>query len=121
MVDNEQGDLVPQLVKSFEEFLGDGGRKALERLVKQQHPHVAGERTRNRHHLLLAAGQKIGRHVPALGKSREKGDDTVVLPMNTRAGKSLEAAEREIVGHRHAGEQATSLRHIANATAGDLG
>jgi len=35
-------------------------RQALERLVEQQYPHVAGQRAGHRDHLLLAAGEVIG-------------------------------------------------------------
>ncbi len=41
VLDNDDRELVAQLVERFEQFLHHRGREALERLVQQQHAHVA--------------------------------------------------------------------------------
>ena len=83
--------------------------------------HVAGKRARDRDHLLLAAGQIVCGHAPAFGKPRKERDDAVIVPMNAGAGDAFEPAERQVVGHRHAGEQAAPLRHVSDAAPRDLG
>ena len=55
MVDDDDRDLLAQLVEALEQLLDHGRRQTLERLVEQKHANVAGQRARNRHHLLLAA------------------------------------------------------------------
>src|SRR5262249_5561225 len=67
MVNNDQRDLLSEPVENFEQFLSDGGRKSLERLIKQEHLHVAGQCAGNGDHLLFATGQIVGRRIPAFG------------------------------------------------------
>ena len=85
MIDDDHRDLLAQPVEGFEQLLGDGGRKPLERLVEQKHPHVAGERARDGDHLLLAARQIVGRRVASAAPSRGKNcDDSLVAPNESR-------------------------------------
>ena len=42
MVNDDQRDLLSEPVENFEQFLSDGRRKSLERLIKREHLHVAG-------------------------------------------------------------------------------
>src|SRR6059058_376201 len=58
--------------------------------------------------------------MPALGQSREIRGNALVIPVNAGAGHPLEAAERQIIGNAHAGEQTSALRYISDATARDL-
>src|SRR3954462_776111 len=121
MVDDDDRDLVAELIEALEELLDDGRREALERLVEEEHAHVAGERAGDRHHLLLAAGEEIGGGVEALGETREVGEDALEVPAHAMAGLALEAAELEVLRHRHAGEQPAALRDVADAEARDFG
>src|SRR5207244_5015527 len=52
MLDDEDGDLAPQLVERLEDLLDDGRGESLEGLVEEEQLHVAGQRTRDRDHLL---------------------------------------------------------------------
>src|SRR6266849_6167639 len=56
VLDDENGNLVPQLVERLEDFFYHRGCESLERLVEEQQPNVAGESARDGYHLLLAAG-----------------------------------------------------------------
>ena len=87
------------LSNALEQLLDDGRREALERLVEQQHAHVAGQRARDRHHLLLAAGEVVGRACRRRSReAREEVEDALVRSQRTPcAGLALEAAELEVV------------------------
>src|SRR3954470_14428644 len=63
VVDDDDRDLAAELVEALEELLDDGRSEALEGLVEEEHAHGAGERARDRDHLLLAAGEEVGRRV----------------------------------------------------------
>src|SRR3954471_16376219 len=119
MIDDHHGDLIAQPVERLEQLLGDRGRQALEWLVEKQQAYVAGKRARHRHHLLLAAREIVSPRVPALRQPREDPDDPLVVPVHAFAGLPFEAAEREVVGNGHAGEQAPALRHVSDAAPGD--
>ena len=110
------------LSNALEQLLDDGRREALERLVEQQHAHVAGQRAGDRHHLLLAAGEIVGRACRSArarrGKNSKMRSSSQCTPC---AGLALEAAELEVVGAPHAGEQPAALRHVADAEPRDLG
>ena len=114
-------DLVAELVEALEELLDDGGGESLERLVEQEHAHVARQRAGDRHHLLLAARQEVGRRIEALADAREIVEDALEIPAHAAPGLAPEAAELEVLGDRHAGEQAAALRHVAETEARDLG
>src|SRR5207237_4848684 len=58
--------------------------------------------------------------MPALDQSRKIRGNALVVPVNAGAGHPLEAAERQIIGNAHAGEQTSALRYISDATARDL-
>src|SRR3954447_4328985 len=77
VVDDDDGDFFAQAVEGLEQLLDHGRREPLERLVQQQHPHVAGQRARDRDHLLLAAGKIIRRAVEPLADSRKVFVDTL--------------------------------------------
>ena len=120
MVDDDDRDLVPELVEAFEQLLDHRRRQALERLIQQQHAHVARQSARDRHHLLLAAGEIIGRLVQPLLDAREIFEDALEIPARADAGFALQAAELEILRDAHAGEKSAALRHIADAEPRDL-
>ncbi len=113
----------PQQVEHFEQFEDHGRRQALERLVQQQKFYVARHGARRRHHLLLAAGQVVRRNVHALFQARKIFEDPLLAPYHAVAavGLARQAAEREILPHRHAGEQTATLRHVADAHPRDIG
>ena len=75
MLDDDHGDFAAQLVERLEQLLDDRRRKPFERLVEQEHAHVARQRARDRHHLLLAARQEIRRRVEprSAGAGRTRG------------------------------------------------
>ena len=80
-------------------------------------------RARHRDHLLLAAGEIVRRDMHALLQAREVLEDLLLVPHHAVAavGLAREPAEREVFPHRHAGEQAAALRHVADAEARDVG
>src|SRR3954464_9554669 len=96
VVDNDDGDFLAQPVEGFEQLLDHCGRQALERLVEQQHPHVAGQRARHRDHLLLATGKIIRRAVEPLANSREILVDALPAPVHAMAGLPLQPAKLQI-------------------------
>ena len=73
------------------------------------------------HHLLLAAGEIVSRAIEPFMDSREILVDALAGPVNAVAGLTLQAAELKVLFDAHAGEQATALRHIADAELGILG
>ena len=83
---------------------------------------MPGQRARDRDHLLLAAGEIVRRDVHALLQAREIFEDLLLAPHHAVAavGRAREAAEREVLGDRHAGEQAAPLRHVADAEPRDV-
>src|SRR6516164_10110222 len=113
MVHNDHRDLVAHAIERLEQFFHYRRGETLKWFVEQQHAHVASERAGNGYHLLLAAGEIVGRHAPSVRQAWKEGENPLVVPMDTRTGVALEAAEREVVGNRHAGEQPAPLRHIA--------
>src|SRR3954454_17114499 len=117
VIDDDDGDFPAQTVEGFEQLLDDRGRQALERLVEQQHPHVAGQRAPHRDHLLLATGEVIGGTVEPLANTRKVFVDALARPVHAVSGLPFQAAEFEILLDAHAREQAAALRHIADAEA----
>src|SRR4249919_85125 len=104
MVDDDYCDFMPEPVEDFKKFFSDDWRKSLEWLIEQQHAHVACQRTCDRHHLLLAARQIIGRRAPTFSQSRKNGNDAFIVPMNSVSGIAFKATEYQVVRHGHACE-----------------
>src|SRR4051812_27645722 len=115
VVDDDDGDFLAQPVEGFEQLLDHCGRQALERLVEQQHPHIAGQRARHRDHLLLATGKIIRRAFEPLANAWKVFVDALPGPVHAMAGLPLQPAELQILLDAHAREQAAALRHIADA------
>ena len=121
VVDDDDRDLVAQLVEALEQLLDDRRREALEGLVEQEHAHVAGERARDRHHLLLAAGEVVGRRASARAMRGKKAKMRSTSQRTPWPVWRLQAAELQVLRHRHAGEEPAPLRHVADAAPRDLG
>ena len=51
---------------------------------------------------------------------REELEDAVLVPVLAGAGAPAQAAQHQVLGNAHAGEQAAPLGHVADAEAGDL-
>src|SRR3712207_3273893 len=115
MVDNDDRNLMAELVETLEELLDDSRSKTFEGLVQEQHLHVAREGACDRHHLLLAAGEKIRRGVEPLTDAREVLEDPVQIPPDAMACLALESPELKILSHSHSGKEPASLRHITNS------
>src|SRR6202050_1551270 len=93
-------------------LLHDDRSEAFERFIEQKQRRISRQGTRNRQHLLLAAGKLITEIAPALGEAGEKIVDScqVPAPLARRHGK--------ILLHRQRGEDFALLRHPADASAG---
>ena len=123
VVDDDDRDLVAQPVERLEQLLrrppatrpSNGSSSSSTRTSPD-------ERAGDRHHLLLAAREIVGRRVAAArggaGSIRRCARQSQCTPVPVWR---LQAAEREVLGDRHAGEQAPALRHVADAEARDLG
>ena len=55
-----------------EQFLDEDRREALKRLVEQDNARIEDQRTADREHLLLAAGELVAEIAAALGEAREQ-------------------------------------------------
>ena len=72
LLDDEHGAArLAQRGDVLHDALDDHGREAERRFIQQQQPWPRHRRTRERHHLLLAAGQCARKLAAALAKDRE--------------------------------------------------
>ena len=69
----------------------------------------------DRHHLLLAAGERAGGLAPPLGEPRKQGEHLVEAVGIFGRRAFGEGAELEILGDRHGAEQLPALRHQRKA------
>ena len=113
--------LLAQLVEALEQLLDDGRCQPSNGSIEQDDTsNVARQSAGNCHHLLLAAGQVIRRHIDA-PRGAENSRESRQIPTHANAGLALEPAEFEVVSHGHACKQAATLRHITDAEASDAG
>src|SRR3546814_10725337 len=84
--------------------------------------HVVRKRAGHRQHLLLAAGEVVGGGTVALLQDGEHLQDVLLAPHHAAvaAGRPREASKRKVLRHGHAGEDATALRHVADAGTRDV-
>src|SRR3712207_6285063 len=120
VIHDDDRDLAPKPVEALEQLLDDGGRETFERLVQEEHFHVARNRAGDGHHLLLASGEEISRSVDPLPNAGEVLEDSVQVPANAITGFPLEPAELEVLAHGHSSKKAAPLWHVADAEPGDL-
>jgi len=80
-----------------------------------QYPHVAGQRAGHRDHLLLAAGEVIGRAVEPLANSWKVFVDAFPRPVHAHALSAASGRQARDSAHAHPREQAAALRHVADA------
>src|SRR5690606_14497105 len=111
VIDDDDRNLAPEPVEALEKLLDDGWCQSLERLVQQKHLHVTRKRAGDGHHLLLTAGKEIRRRIEALANSGEVFEDPLEVPSHAVTLLTVQAPELEVLRHRHAGEEATALRH----------
>ena len=88
------GTLAAQRIEGPEDLLGDRGSEALERLVEQQQPDVAGQRAGDRHHLPLAAREHVRLARQPLAHAREVREDALAVPVHARRRSAGQAAHR---------------------------
>jgi hypothetical protein len=86
--------------------------------MSQQHVLIAHQRTTDRQHLLLAAGQYTGWLVRALAEQRKKRKRVVLGPA-PRPCPRLHT-QQQILPHGEPGEDRAVFRHVAQATARDV-
>jgi hypothetical protein len=122
VLDNDDAHVPAQPVEYTKEFQGHRRREPFERLVQQQQLDIARHRARHGDHLLLPAGEIVGRDVHALLQAREIVKDLLLIPHDAVAavGLARKPPEREIFAHGEAREQAAALRDIADAHARDI-
>src|SRR6266481_1415789 len=95
VIDDDDGDFLAQPIEGLEQLFHHGRRQALEGFIEQQRPHVARQRARHRHHLLLAAGEIIRGTVEAFADPREIFVDALAGPVHAIAGLALQTAKLE--------------------------
>ena len=120
MLDDQDRDFAAQAGEGVEHFLHHDGRQPLEGLIERQDSDGAGERTRNRDHLLLSAGELVGLGGELVADAREVLVDPFALPPHPGAAAAGRCAQTQVLVHAQPGEQAPALWHQAHAQPGDL-
>ena len=96
--------------------LGDDHRgEAHGDLVEQEDGRLHAERARHGQHLLLAARERAGHLVAALGQTGEAGEGQL---LDVRPGGAGERHEPEVLGHGEVGEDAAAVGQGAEPGAG---
>ena len=109
-----------QPVHVVEDLPGDLGCEAERGLVEHDDLRLQDQRPAQEQHLLLAAGQDLGRPRAALAQDREHLEHLLDPPLDLLAVGQDVAAHADVLPDRHVGEQALVLRHEADAAAQDL-
>ena len=98
-----------------EHFPHDRRREAEGRLVEQQQPRLRHQRTADREHLLLAAGERAGRLLELLAQHREEVEHLLQRLRAARLRGAAEAAELQVLLHRHFGKEPAAFGHEGDA------
>src|SRR5439155_18655068 len=88
-------------------------------LIEQEQARLRHERTPDREHLLLAAGQRARRLPEPLAQDGKYLADPVERFGAPRARRAPVAAELEVLAHVHAGEETPPLGHDGDAFAAE--
>ena len=120
LLDEQDRQIRPlDVVERVTDHAEDDWGESLRRLIHQKQTGVGHERSADRQHLLLSAGQGLREARLALLEARKELEDafhgprvliTVVLPFDNR----------EVLDDREGPEDVTTLRNVSDATAGDL-
>src|SRR5258708_2689594 len=113
LLDQQDGQaLLLKPCQDFDNLLHDHRRQSLRRLIEQQHGRIEHQRTRDRKHLLLAAGKLEAEIAFARTQYGKKIENALQRP------KAFAAWSREygqVLPHRQARKDAALLRHEAEA------
>ncbi len=96
-------------------------RRETERgLVQHHHLGVGQQRPADRQHLLLAPRQRAGELPQPLAQPWEQADDEVEPLGPPGKGPAIDAAQQQIVAHRHLRKHQPAFRHLRDAELDDL-
>ena len=117
LLDEDHRDpLLPvDAAEHLEDVRDDPRREPERRLVDQEEAGPAHEAARDRHHLLLAPGERAGQLIVALAEAREERLHRGEALRAMRLGRRMVRAEEEVLPHREVGEQPAALEHVREA------
>ena len=96
------------------------GRKPERWLVEHDELRITHQATPDREHLLLAARERPGGLMPALGQDRKHCIDTVEIAFAPGMGARHQSTHRKIFGDSERREYLPSLRNLADTEIADL-
>ena len=98
----------------------DEGRESERGFIHQQQPRFRHQGPADRHHLLLAAGHRARDLIAALLQYRQQGEHLLHRLAMDGPGLAPISAERQVVLHRHVGEETAALGNDGHAVVADL-
>ena len=118
LLDDKDADigLVAERDQNLLDLLDDERSEPLGRLVHHQQVWIEEQRTRDREHLLLAAGELIAAVVAALGEPRK----CFVDARNRPSRPVVAGGEAQMLLDSERGPEPAALRHVAEADLRDL-
>src|SRR5258705_4632239 len=100
------------------DFSSDEWGKAFGRLVQDQQRGIGHERSSDREHLLLAAGELLAAMRESLGESWKSVKNTIECPLVTAIGAAVRR-HQQIFSYREIRKDAASFRDVGDALARD--
>src|SRR5258708_39783754 len=122
MFHDEDGRTLPiDLLDHVEDLLHQLWGQAHRRFIHAEQLWPTHQRATHRHHLLLAARERAGQLLAALGQPWKQAKDAVAIAAHAAlVAAADEGAQLEIFFHRHARKDAPRLGHHGDATPDDL-
>src|SRR3954465_14117309 len=119
LLDEEDGDamLVADAADHSADFLHHPRREAEKRLVDHQELRPRHQAARDRHHLLLAAGEGVRELRATLPEQGKKAFEACERFVAMRAGTRVVGAEEHVVVHAEKRKQPPALEDMGNADA----
>src|SRR5665647_3555499 len=112
--------LAIEVAYASEHALHDGGRETQRRLVEHHQIRRAHQAASDSEHLLLAAGQRAGELMAALGQGRKQRVDVIEVALARGARARQHGAHGQIFGDRQRRENLAAFGDLADAEIADL-